>query len=70
MRLRYKKKVIDGHSLFNIHLAKFTAELNQTVEDAYKSLDEFLTSVDREADDENPRNGSLEDTADRPPTNV
>jgi len=42
MRQRDRKKVIDRQSLFNIHLARFTAELNQTVEEAYRSLDELI----------------------------
>jgi len=70
MRLRYRKKVIDRQSLFNIHLAKFTAELNQTIEEAYKSLDEVLDSVEGENDDEGLRDRSLEDTTDRPPDNL
>jgi hypothetical protein len=70
MRLRYRKKVIDRQSLFNIHIAKFIAELNQTVEEAYKSLDEVLDSVEGETDDEGLRDRSLEDTTDRPSDNL
>ena len=70
MRLRYRKKVTDKRSLFNIHLAKFTTEINQTIEEAYKSLDEFLGSVDSEADDEDRRSRSVEETTDRPPSNL
>lgn len=42
MRQRGRKKVIDRQSLFNIHLACFTAELNRAVEEAYGALDELI----------------------------
>jgi len=45
MRQRDRKKVIDRQSLSNIHLARFTAELNQTIEEAYRSLDELIRPV-------------------------
>jgi hypothetical protein len=48
MRQRDRKKVIDRQSLFNIHLARFTAELNQTVEQAYRSLEELIRPVEGE----------------------
>lgn len=51
MRQRDRKKVIDRQSLFNIHLARFTAELNQTVEEAYRSLDEFIGHGDGASED-------------------
>lgn len=46
MRQRDRKKVIDRQSLFNIHLARFMAELNQTVEEAYRFFDEFIAPVE------------------------
>lgn len=72
MRFRYRKKMIDRQSLFNIHLAKFTAELNQTVEEAYKTLNEFLGSVVPETDneDENLQDKRLEDPTNRPPNDL
>lgn len=48
MRQRDRKKVIDRQSLFNIQLARFTAELNQTIEEAYRSLDELIRAVEGE----------------------
>lgn len=51
MRQRDRKKVIDRQSLFNIHLARFTAELNRTVEEAYRSLDEFIGNGEGESED-------------------
>jgi hypothetical protein len=46
MRQRDRKKVIDRQSLSNIQFARFTAELNQTVEEAYRSLDELIRPVE------------------------
>lgn len=46
MRQRDRKKVIDRQSLFNIQLSRFTAELNQTIEEAYRSLDELIRAVE------------------------
>ena len=46
MRQRMRKKMVERQSLFNIHLAQFTAELNRTVEDAYRTLDAVLAEVD------------------------
>jgi hypothetical protein len=46
MRQRDRKKVIDRQSLFNIQLARFTAELNQTIEEAYRSFDELIRPVE------------------------
>ena len=46
MRQRNRKKAIDRQSLFNIQLARFTAELNQTIEEAYRSLDELIRAVE------------------------
>jgi hypothetical protein len=46
MRQRDRKKVIDRQSLSNIQLARFTAELNETIEEAYRSLDEFIRPVE------------------------
>ena len=48
MRQRDRKKVIDRQSLFNIQLARFTAEFNQTIEEAYRSLDELIRAVEGE----------------------
>jgi hypothetical protein len=45
MQQRYRKNVVDRQSLFNIHLARFTDELNRTVEEAYRSLGEFIGPV-------------------------
>jgi hypothetical protein len=70
MRLRDRKKAIDRQSLFNIHLARFTAELNQTIEEAYRSLGEVLDLAGSDNDDEVPGDSSLEDITDRPPKNL
>ena len=70
MRMRYRKKVIGRQLLFNIQLAKFIAELNQTVEEAYKALVEVLDSVESETDDEGLRDRGVEDTTDRPAKNL
>ena len=67
MRLRNRNKVIDRQSLSNIRFAKFTAELNQAVEAAYKSLEVVLGAADRAIElnglQDNTRNG----TVNRPP---
>jgi hypothetical protein len=46
MRQRDRKKVIDRQSLCNIQLARFTVELNQTIEEAYRSLEELIRPVE------------------------
>lgn len=40
MRMRNKKKVINRRALLDIRLARLVAELNRTVEEAYRSLTE------------------------------
>jgi hypothetical protein len=64
MRLRDRKRMIDRQSLFNIRLARFTAELNRTVEEAYRSLDAVLDFVDDTTGEEVPENPAA-----RPPEN-
>lgn len=51
MRLRYRKKMINRRALADIHLARLIVELNRTVEEAYRSLDEVLKLVKDETDD-------------------
>ena len=66
MRMRYRKKTINRQALFNIRFAKFIAELNQTAEEVYKSLDEVMgsgeteTETETETADENPQERRLQ----------
>lgn len=53
MRLRYRKKMINRQALADIRLARLIVELNRTVEEAYRSLDEVLKLVEGPIDDEN-----------------
>jgi len=69
MRLRDRKKAIDRQSLFNIHFAQFIVELNQTLEEAYKSLDEVIDAAESENNDEDLRDTSPGDTTEGPPGN-
>ena len=69
MRMRYRKKLNDRQSLFNIHLADFIAEFNQTVEEAYKSLEQVLETVEGGTEADGLQGRSLGDTTDRPPEN-
>lgn len=68
MRLRYRKKTINRQSLFNIRFARFIAELNQTAEEVYRSLDEVVGSDEAETEttDENPRDGRSRGATDPP----
>ena len=66
MRMRYRKKTINRQALFNIRFAKFIAELNQTAEEVYKSLDEVLGSAETETADENPQERRLQGSATPP----
>lgn len=65
MRLRYRKKTINRQALFNIRFAEFIAELNQTAEDVYKSLDEIVGSgkAEDETAGENPQEPRLQGPA-------
>jgi hypothetical protein len=62
MRMRYRKKTINRQALFNIRFANFIAELNQTAEEVYKSLDEVMGSGEMETEtaDENPQERRLQ----------
>jgi hypothetical protein len=78
MRTRDRKKTINRQALFNIRFAKFIAELNQTAEEVYRSLDEAIgsgeadtdTETDTETDtdtaDENPEERRLQGTTTPP----
>jgi hypothetical protein len=67
MRMRDRKMAVDRQSLFNIHLAEFVADLNRTVEEAYRSLDEVLDMVEDDAGDEGQPDGGQEDRVGQPP---
>ena len=67
MRQRMRKKMVERQSLFNIHLAQFTAELNRTVEDAYRTLDAVLAEVDGPAEDAALQDQDPEQQTARPP---
>lgn len=69
MRMRQRKRMIDRQTLFNLHLEEFIADLNRTVEEAYRSLDEVLDLVDSDADGDNLRDGELENSTRRLPDN-
>jgi hypothetical protein len=70
MRTRDRKKTINRQALFNIRFAKFIAELNQTAEEVYRSLDEAIGSGEADTDtdtetetdtaDENPEERRLQ----------
>jgi len=63
MRMRRRKMMIDRQSLFNLHLVEFIADLNRTLEEAYRSLDEVLDLVEG---DDDPRDSGLEEATERP----
>ena len=70
MRMRRRKMMIDRQSLFNLRLVEFIADLNRTLEEAYRSLDEVLDLVEGDADDDDPRDSGLEEATERPADNL
>lgn len=55
MQMRDRKKAIDRQSLANIHIARFIAELNRAIEEAYQSDENVPDSGDSETGDEGAR---------------
>lgn len=67
MRMRHRKKMIDRQSLSNINFARFIAALNQTVEEAYRSLDDVIDLVESRAADQDLRHATVKESTDHPP---
>jgi hypothetical protein len=54
--MRDRKKTVDRQSLANIHIARFIDELNQALEEAYRSGEDAPDSAEGDTGDEGARN--------------